>query len=180
MRQCLILFAFVLLPSAVWAQEAKESWPGLDASRISTVYVTDDTGKETEGRLLRLEQDSVVILAGQIERSFEAQHVWRIQKRGDSLKNGAVIGAVVGAAFGLLAAGISDCPALHRSCPGFRVAVPMLSAGTYAAVGAGIDALFTGRTTLYEAKTNSPPTRKRISLSPSGYDRVAVKVSFLW
>ena len=180
MRPYLILFASVLLPSAVWAQEGTESWPGLDASRLSTVYVTDDTGKETVGQLLRLQHDSVVILADQIEHRFEAQHVWRIQKRGDSLKNGVLIGAIVGAAVGVLAAGMQDCPTLRNSCPGTRVAMPVVAAGVYALLGAGIDALFTGRTTLYEAKTNPPSTRKRISISPFADDRVAVKVSFRW
>jgi hypothetical protein len=149
---------------------------------LSTVYVIDDTDQETVGQLLRIERDAVVILVGETERSFEAQRVQRIEKQGDSLKNGVVIGAIVGVVFGVLSAGMLDCPGENPSgsCPGTRVAAPVLSAGMYAALGAGIDALFSGRTTLYEATPRPLSTSTSPSVSPRTYERATISVGFRW
>jgi hypothetical protein len=160
------LFGFVvavLWAGAACAQEPLNLWPDLAPSRLPTVYVVDDTGKETEGKLLRFNPDSIVIVVDNMERRFEAARVLRIQRRGDSLRNGAVIGAIVGVPMGLLSAGLSDCIGSETSasdgCPGSRVALVAASAGIYAAMGAGIDALIHGRTTLYIATTRSASAR---------------------
>lgn len=149
----------VLLPTALCAQETVQGWPGLTAtSRLPTVYVLDETGTETSGRLLRLNPDSLVVVVGGAERRFDATRVRRIQMRGDSLRNGAIIGAVVGAVVGLLTAGISDCSGEDPGgpCPGGRAAIFLVSTGVYASIGAGIDAIIVGRTTLYEAPRVTP------------------------
>lgn len=72
-----------------------------------------------------------MLLVRDAEFRFEAARVRRIQKRGDSLRNGALVGAVVGVAIGLIAAGISDCPggAPGGNCPGFRAATLLGSTG---------------------------------------------------
>jgi len=172
MTRYVAILAAILVPGAVSAQGAAQSWPGLATVEPSTVYVLDDTGVETSGRLLRLDPDSLVLLVGDTERRFEAARVRRIEKRGDSLRNGAVIGAVVGAALGLLGTSLADCPGSDPSgsCPGFRAAGALLSAGFYSAVGTGIDALVVGRTTWYEAPAASPrsarmPHRGRIAFN---------------
>ena len=92
-----------------------------------------------------------MLLVDGAERRFETARVARIQKRGDSLRNGAIIGAVVGVAMGIITAGISDCPGDHPGggCPGSRAALFLVSTGVYSAIGTGIDALIPGRTTLY-------------------------------
>ena len=143
----------VFVPTVVCAQDTVQGWPGLTPTRLPTVYVLDATGTETSGRLLRLNPDSLVVVVGGVERRFEAAGVTRIQTRGDSLRNGAIIGAVVGAALGLLVGGFSDCSGEgpSGSCPGGGAAILLVSTGVYAAIGAGIDALVVGRTTLYEA-----------------------------
>lgn len=164
-----------LVPVAVRAQEPASRWPGLAPSRgVSTVYVVDDTGAETMGRLLRLSADSIVLLVDGAERQFDAARVRRIQRRGDSLKNGTIIGAVVGVALGLVAGGLADCAGDDPSgnCPGVRVAALLVSTGVYAAVGAGIDALIPGRTTLYQASASSPPASRQ-QASPRASRRVA-------
>lgn len=177
MTRCIAILAATLVPGAVWAQEPVQSWPGLARTELSMVYVLDDTGVETSGRLLSLDPDSLVLLVGDTERRFEAPRVRRIQKRGDSLRNGALIGAVVGGAMGLLATGIADCPGGDPGgrCPGFRAAGLLVSTGVYAAIGAGIDALVTGRTTLYQAPA-APPSSAR---TPYGR-RFAMNVSIQW
>jgi hypothetical protein len=158
------ILVVALSSRAVCAQQAASSWPGLDPSRLSTVYVLDKSGTETAGKLLRLNPDSLVLLVDGAERQFESARVARIQKRGDSLRNGAIIGAVVGVAMGILTAGISDCPGDNPGggCPGSRAALFLVSTGVYSAIGVGIDALIPGRTTLYEApKAPSSANRRR-------------------
>ena len=178
----LAILIAALTPSGVCAQETSSSWPGLVSSRLSTVYVLDDTGVETSGKLLRLSPDSIVLLAGGAERRFETARVARIQKRGDSLRNGAIIGAVVGVALGIISAGISDCPGDNPGggCPGSRAALFLVSTGVYSAIGTGIDALIPGRTTLYEAPKAPPSTGRDGSRPPSQRPRAAVHLSFRW
>ena len=109
MKRYIAILAAALAPSVVSAQGTAQSWPGLDTAGLSTVYVLDDTGIEVSGKILRLNSDSLVLLVGAAEHRFDAARVRRIEKRGDSLRNGALIGAVVGAAMGLIVGGISDC-----------------------------------------------------------------------
>ena len=177
MKRCTAILVVTFVPSAVCAQETPQSWPGLATSGWSTVYVLDDTGVETSGRLLRLNPDSLVLLVRDAELRFEAARVRRIQKRGDSLRNGALIGAVVGVGMGLIAAGISDCPGDDPggSCSGFRAAALLGSTGVYAAIGTGIDALVVGRTTLYEVPT-APPR----SAAPSYRGGTTINLGFRW
>ena len=182
MKRCMAILVATLVPSAVCAQGTAQRWPGLAPSGLSTVYVLDDTGVETSGRLLGLDPDSLVLLVGGAERRFEAARVRRIQKRGDSLRNGALIGAIVGGVMGLVGAGISDCPGDNPggSCPGTRAALFLFSTGVYAAIGTGIDALVPGRTTLYEAPTVPPSAGREGSDPPPHRGRAAVNLAFRW
>lgn len=179
MKWCAAILAVALAPAVASAQGAATSWPGRDmkAAGLSTVYVLDDTGSETSGKVLRLEPDAIVLVVDGVERRFEAARVKRIDKRGDSLRNGAVIGAVVGAALGLLGMGLADCPGANASgpCPGFRAAGVLVSTGFYAAVGTGIDALRDGRTTVYQAPAASTRAA-RIAQRP----RMALNLTFRW
>lgn len=178
MKWCLTILTIVLAPGVVSAQEAGTSWPGLDmkTAGLSTVYVVDDTGVETSGKFLRLDPDAIVLLVGGVERRFEAPRVRRIEKRGDSLRNGAVIGAIVGAAMGALTAGIADCPGSGGgSCPGFRTTAFLFSTGIYSAIGTGIDAWVVGRTTLYEA--SAAPRRSAGTLYGK---RIAINLNIRW
>jgi hypothetical protein len=178
----LAILVAALSPVAVCAQEAASSWPGLDSSRLSTVYVLDNSGTQTSGKLLRLNPDSLVLLVDGTERRFDTARVARIQKRGDSLRNGAIIGAVVGVALGILTAGIADCPGDHPGggCPGSRAALFLVSTGVYSAIGTGIDALIPGRTTLYEAP-KTPPTADLGGSAPLAFRRrAALNVRVRW
>src|SRR5687767_14202605 len=122
-RRWLASVLVLLMPAAVSGQEVDDRWRGLARSELSTVHVLDDAGAETTGRLLQLTPDALVLLVDGTERRFDAARVRRIERRGDSLKNGALIGLGIGTGMGLLAAGISDCPENPSgSCPGFRVA----------------------------------------------------------
>lgn len=147
-KRCSALLALTLVPASVWAQDTLHNWSALNPSGLSTVYVLDDTGQETTGKFLRLDADSLVVLIDGREQRFEAARVKRLVKRGDSLKNGLYIGAIVGTALGLLA----DCSYQDRVCGAARRAgFVAVAAGFWAGIGLGVDALKQGRTTLYEA-----------------------------
>jgi hypothetical protein len=178
-RIAILIAAFS--PGVASAQEATSNWPGLVSSRLSTVYVLDNTGVETSGKLLQLNPDSIVLLVDGAERRFETARVARIQKRGDSLRNGAIIGAVVGVAMGIITASISDCPGDRPGggCPGSRAALFLVSTGVYSAIGTGIDALIPGRTTLYEA-SKAPAADPGGSAPLAFRRRAAVNVRIRW
>jgi hypothetical protein len=172
-----VLILFATAPAVALGQTTSERWPGLASSALQTVYVLDRSGIETTGKLLGLSPDSLVILVADAERRFDVADVARIQKR-DSLKNGTLIGAAVGVAMGLIAAGISDCPGNHPggACPGFRAAAAVASTGFYTGLGAGVDALIRGRTTLYEA----PPQSPMRSAPGGGTARAVLGVAVSW
>jgi hypothetical protein len=147
------LAVLLLIPAAAHAQESLGGWRGLNVSSLDTIYVTDDAGRRTEGKLLRLEPDSVVMMVAGAEKRFEMKQVRRIDKRGDSLKNGAWIGAALGVLFGSITARISDCPGDDPggSCTGFRIGTFAGALGIYTAIGVGVDALIVGRTRIFDA-----------------------------
>jgi len=155
--------ALLWAPVTVHAQEPLGGWRGLNVSALDTIYVTDDAGRQTEGKLLRLEPDSVVMLVEGAEQRFDAARVRRIDRRGDSLKNGTLIGVAIGVALGLVTAGIADCIDSDRpgsSCAGGRIALFAVSTGVYAAIGAGVDALIVGRTRIFDAGRSTAAIRR--------------------
>ncbi len=175
-----VFASFLLLgaiPSVAFGQTSPDRLDGLQPSRLQTVYVLDNTGAETSGKLLGLNPDSLLLLVDGAERHFDITEVARIQTR-DSLRNGTVIGAIVGIAMGLVAAGISDCPGVNpgRSCAGFRAGTMALSVGTYTGLGAGIDALIRGRSTLYAA----PPGSPTLGFLNRASARAAWRVALTW
>jgi hypothetical protein len=143
------LVVAMLIPVSARAQ-ASPAPDGLKRQALPSVYVLDDRGVETRGRLLRLDSEAVVLLVADAERRFDIGRVTRVEKRGDSLKNGAVTGLLVGIGLGLLGAAASDC-GTSASCPGTRVILGAVSTALYTAVGTAIDAAVEGRTTVYEA-----------------------------
>lgn len=166
------LVGLAAVPAPLHAQD--EVSPGLVRARDTraTVYVRDRSGAESKGRLLELSSDSLVLLVNGDERRVALGDISRVEKR-DSLKNGFLIGAVVGVAMGLLSAGISDCPGDDPggSCPVARAALALIGPPVYGALGAGIDALIPGRTALYTAPaggtsrgTSGAPRPARVAL----------------
>ena len=147
------LAALLFTPAIARAQDALGVWRGLEPASLDTVYVTDDAGRRTEGKLLRLDPDALVMLVDGAEQRFDKSRVLRIDKRGDSLKNGALIGAALGVLFGGIAAGISDCPGDDPGgdCTGFKVAGFASALGIYTALGTAIDAMVVGRTRVFDA-----------------------------
>ena len=173
LKRCIALVVLTLAPASVWAQDTLHNWSALNSSGLSTVYVLDDTGQETTGKFLRLDADSLFVLVDGRERRFEAARVRRLAKRGDSLKNGLHIGAIIGAVLGWF--GVDD------SSGGRRAASVAGIAGVYAGVGLGIDALRQGRTTLYEAPGSGSGLLPQQRLAQRRYTRGAsANVAITW
>jgi hypothetical protein len=131
---------------------------------VSAVYVRSAAGSEVQGQLLQLGPNTLTLIEQGSSRDIPLSDVSRIDVRGDSIKNGAIIGAVVLGAWCALI-----CP---QGLDGYNNSqLPyILGVNTVlgAFVGAGIDAMHVGRTTIYQAGgvTSGPrPAGVKASLS---------------
>jgi hypothetical protein len=138
-------------------QPSDSLWNGTRTDRLTTVFVRNTDGRTTTGKLLAFSPDALVLVVDGEERRIARASILRVQTR-DSLKNGAIIGAVTGLLLGSLTAGIADCTSSSgvNGCPGLRFSFLAFSVATYTGLGAGIDALIPGRTTIYAAPPASP------------------------
>lgn len=128
--------------------------PAAAQENYKQVWVTQsDSGEVVRGRLVALSGQTLAILTADSRRvEVPLDRVLRIETRGDSLKNGAIIG---GAILGALS--IVGCQGL--SSPSQCVAASAFNVGIGAIIGIGVDALNDGRTALYvkPAATATPP-----------------------
>jgi hypothetical protein len=147
---------FLLLCAGVTRVEAQQVASSFDQLAVlvkpgDKVTVVDVTGGETKGRIGKLSREALVLITAAGPRQLGELDVATIsQRRGDSLTNGAIIGAVAGTAYfatALIVLGDVD---------GGGVIIPtaiaggVLFAGMGAAAGAGIDALISRRQVIYQ------------------------------
>jgi hypothetical protein len=123
-----------------------------EVKRFPSVYVTDALGRETKGRLVNWTGSQIVLQTEGGERVFKPGEAVRLDLRGDSLKNGALIGLTVGVVMGALAGAGCDCG-------GGDVAIMLFSGGIYTLMGVGIDALVPGRTPMWNAGQPAQPAQ---------------------
>lgn len=147
MKIALAALAAVLATAS--AAHAQATFANVQPSGLPTVYVIDRAGTETRGRLVSITESLVSIDVNGATKTFTPDQVSLIERKGDSLKNGAIIGAVIGLGGGLLSAGLADCPGSSSSCPGAKIVGVALSSAIYAAIGIGIDAAVSGRTRIW-------------------------------
>jgi hypothetical protein len=131
-------------------QHHNPKWTQLAQARGLTVSVEDLTGSKIAGTLLRLEGDSLVLLVKTTEQRIDRQVIRRVtSKRRDSVKNGYLTGALVGAGM----AAMSSCDIHGRKCgTASRAAFLALGAGLWAVIGGAIDNSVDKRVTLYDAR----------------------------
>jgi hypothetical protein len=129
-----------------------------------TVFVLDRFGAETEGTLVSLTDSVVVVRTPTTEQTIATTDVVRIYREGDSLRNGAIMGAVLGGSSGL--ALLESCPSDPSCGPGDAIAVVLIGAGIWAAIGAGIDALIPGRTLIWTPRAAKGSSGLTVALSP--------------
>ncbi|HEX7797737.1 MAG TPA: hypothetical protein VF456_25420 [Vicinamibacterales bacterium] len=131
----------ILVANPLLAQSAQTGNP----SMISPVYVRNINGAEIHGQLLQLGPDTLSLLDKGTVRDVRLADVARIESRGDSVKNGAIIGAAILGGWCALI-----CPQGLDGYRGQFASVLAINTALGATIGAGIDAMHVGRTTIYE------------------------------
>ena len=181
----LFIAAAFCVPTPGAAQQPVRSFDQLN-TRLKpgdTVWVTDAGGREITGRIRNLSAASLLLDAGGTPRDFQAEQVGTIRLRPkDSLKNGVLLGAVIG-----LALGVASCAA-NSQCiddeggPGVTAALGLMGAAAGAGLGAGVDAAVKGpKLVVYRAAGTAGHAATRVSIGPVLTPRrggVAVSVAF--
>lgn len=161
------LVTAVLLAASASSAAAQTANPlgGIDDG--DRVWVTSINGVETEGTVVGVPSATTVDLTvGSTRRSIRIDDIQRIEGR-DSVKNGAIIGAVIGgAAMALVAAWAIELGDEGQGVSSrdifAAIRLSALAAGGGALAGAGIDRAIDGRRTLYAA----PGARAGITVRP--------------
>lgn len=149
------LLSTVLLVGCAAIAEA-QSGTGLGAAvpRVEAgdrLGIVDGAGATTWGRLVRITPADVEIVdASGRARAFAAADVRRIERRGDSVRNGLLIGAVIGGALGGAIAGSADLMGNVGGLGTFMRGAAVLG-GVGGGVGLALDAVHVGRSTIYDA-----------------------------
>ena len=171
---------FLLLCAGGAPVEAQDVASSFDQLRVlvkpgDKISVVDVVGRTADGRIGTLTRDALTLVTEAGPRRLGEGDVAQIrQRRDDSLKNGAIIGAVAGAAYFVTAA------ALLRDSDGGEVIVGtaivggVLFAGMGAAAGVGIDALIARQQVIYQ----KPGGGSGVSLAPLfGHGRRGATIS---
>ena len=141
-----------------------------------TVYAMDTQGRETEGRLVRLSDTALTLRVEGADRDFARSELAQVARRGDSVSNGAKIGAGIFAAWGLVSVLQSSGGdnAIDVFGPGVAAGVVGVMAGMGAGIGALVDYAIKGKTVVYRTKPRSV-TASPVVLHGGGGVRVAVR-----
>jgi hypothetical protein len=126
--------------------------PASAQETFKQVWVTQsDSGDVVQGRMLKLSGDTLALLTPDNRRvELPLDRVLRIEVHGDSVKNGAAIGATI---MGVL--GAIGCVAVERASQ--CVTGVVLNTALGGLIGAGIDAANGGRTTIYSKPAAASP-----------------------
>jgi hypothetical protein len=139
MKQAVLLALFVFSPLLA------DAAPQKGHSTVGDVFVHSIGGGEARGQLLRLGPDTLTLLEQGSSHDIRLADVTRIETRGDSVKNGAIIGAAILAGWCALI-----CPQVLDGYSGQFGYVLAVNTALGAAIGAGIDGMHVGRTTIYQ------------------------------
>jgi len=148
------------------------------------VRITDDQGREWQGRIEELAPNHLVLLTKDRQlRDVPYAAILRIDRPHDTLANGALIGFVSGAVYGLLAVLAeenADCePGAFFSCgdptAAAYVVIPPVLGAVGAGIGVAIDALVRRDPTLFRRRDS------RVMLAPLlGREVRGVSLSVRW
>jgi hypothetical protein len=117
-----------------------------------TVYLTDASGAEIRGNLTGILPSGLRLVVAGVEREWAANDVREVRRRGDSVKNGAIIGLVAGGVIGGIGGAALGSLFVNegRSFAGPFFYFLAVGAAGGAGIGAGVDALIPGRTLVYQ------------------------------
>ena len=148
------------------------------------VRITDDQGREWQGRIEALGPDNLVLWAKDRQRrDLPYAAILRIDRPHDTLANGALIGFLSGAVYGvaaLVAEANADCePGAFFDCGdptgAAYVIIPPILGAIGAGIGVAIDALVRRDATLFRRGES------RVMLAPSlGRDVRGLSLSIRW
>ena len=156
-----------LLPAAAMARGGSGRQTPAQSAREEVVVTQSASGQELRGYIVELSPTTLAMLVDGRRIEMPLENVVRIEARNDSLKNGAIIGASIMA--GLSALG---CAEYRRSSVCATSTIMYVGFGTL--IGAGIDALHKGRTTIY-----SKPPAVSLAVAPAGKGaRLQFKLAF--
>ena len=151
----------LLIASSAEAQPATLYDVGWLVQPGNTVTVTDNAGVRVRGKLVQLSATSLVLDVSRALRQFQESDIRTIERSGDSLKNGALIGFAVGG--GLAAYAVTaSLPSDDFNGDEYIMAVPIFG-GIGAAIGTGIDALIRGNRVVYARSQSIQPS---VSVAP--------------
>ncbi len=140
-----VLVVLVAVPPVV-AQELARDLGSMRVAPNSVIYVRTASGVEIQGRLVRASAQALVLAGSDgAETTLMSSQVRLVWKLGDRLRNGAIIGGLVGLSSGIL--GQSQCTDCSRE---IAIAVG-LGVPLWAGIGALIDRQHVGRTLIYRA-----------------------------
>lgn len=157
---------------SAWAQTPAPAAQNLRVGQ--KLSVVDHLGREFKGRVRAVGADSVTLAKGRNTVDVPYANIVKIDEP-DDLKNGAVIGLVVGLAVFAVDAALASSDGIELNGGGYVVFGAMY-AGLGASVGAGIDAIAGGDRTIYRRSDDA-----RLTVAPMiGRDGTGVRVRFSW
>lgn len=148
----------LLSPPSSSAQQPARSFEQLQVivAPGQTLTVTDAAGREVTGRLAELTSAALTLDVDGGVRTWGVEDVRRVRQRhGDSLLNGTLIGAGVGA--GLIGTAIAvECSRDDTTCDGFAALAFVIYTAAGAGFGALVDAAIRGRRVVFDAPPSTP------------------------
>lgn len=128
----------------------------VDTPQPPKAVIVHDTSSANEwhGVLTHLDAERATIIVGSEQRQLLLKDVLSIETEGDSVRNGAIIGAIVGTVFCAMVCGqgLDDASSYPL--------VVAANGAMIAAIGASIDAMIPGRTSLYRQPRDRTRSRK--------------------
>ncbi len=141
---CIGILLTVLCSSHGVAQSSRSSLANVNKAAGQLIYVEDRAFRVTLMRCVRATGLELVATgAGQVRRIVVAD-IRRVSITGDSVRNGALVGGLVG-----IGPGVMGCQGASGRCS--VAASTVVGIGLFAGLGAWIDSRREGRTILYEA-----------------------------
>lgn len=176
-RTALVLVAATVTTTASLAEaQTVESFDRLAllVNQRDHITVTDRTGRQLQGRLIDLSPASLSLLTDEGLRDLEETEVALVRRRQpDSLKNGALLGAISGA----VVAGVLMSDEGPGSYPGVYALFMSLFGAAGAGIGVGLDAAYVRSQVIYTARR--PAARVAVSPLLSRHRRgVALSLGF--
>jgi hypothetical protein len=137
MKRLLMIVALALVVSTLNASAQENQTRALKSAVGRAVFVIDEDRREWQGRLLRISADALEVESDAGIRTFKVENIRRIDADGDRVTDGALKGALFGAAMGLFA--------VFNGAPEVLVATTT----AYGLLGLAIDAGCTSRHPVY-------------------------------